>query len=219
MTSALTTAVPNPVESLPVWFQLSAMTVNAMFGAAVARSRNLPIFGTVFAGLLVGFGGGMVRDVLLGLEPVAISTWYFLPVGVVGAVVGAFIFSRIVIMNHVDLILNGIVLGLLVTIGCQKAIAYNAPAFSAMCLGVITASFGGMLSDVMSGHRATIAKQAHWIASALVVGSALFVLVSLTVGFWIATVVAVFATTFLRYVSVKRNWPSPHWPHESLSTP
>lgn len=211
--------VPNPVETLPVWFQLSAMTINAMFGAAIARSRNLPIVGTIFAGLLVGFGGGMVRDMLLGLEPVAISTWFFLPVGVVGAVIGAFLFSRIVVMDHVDLILNGAVLGLLVTIGCQKAIAYNAPVFSAMCLGVITASFGGMLSDVMSGQRATIAKQAHWIASALVVGSTLFMIVSLTVGFWIATVVAVVATAMLRYYSQRRNWPSPHWPHESLNTP
>lgn len=210
--------VPNPVETLPVWFQLSAMTINTMFGAALARSRNVPIFGTIFAGLLVGFGGGMVRDMLLGLEPVAISIGYFLPVGVVGAVVGALLFSKIVTVDKLDVLIHGAVLGLLVTIGAQKAISYDAPLFSAMALGVITASFGGMLADVMSGQRATIAKQAHWVASALVVGSTLFVAISLTWNFWVGTLASMITVSFLLYVSQKRNWPSPHWPRESLTT-
>ena len=76
----------------------------------------------------------------------------------------------------------------------QKALDYDTPVISAMALGVITASFGGMLADVMTGYRATIARQAHWIASALVVGAIVFVLVSLWVGFWPAVVVSVIAT-------------------------
>ena len=101
------------------------------------------------------------------------------------------------------------------TIGAQKALDYDTPVISAMALGVITASFGGMLADVMTGYRATIARQAHWIASALVVGAIVFVLVSLWVGFWPAVVVSVIATTALRYFSQARNWPSPKWPGES----
>ena len=218
MNESLLVGVPNSVETLPVWFQLAAMTINTMFGAALARSRNVPIFGTIFAGLLVGFGGGMVRDMLLGLEPVAISIWYFLPVGVVGAVFGALLFRTIVTVHRVDVLLHGAVLGLLVTIGAQKAISEGAPLFSAMALGVITASFGGMLADVMSGQRATIAKQAHWVASALVVGSTLFVVISVTTNFWAATMASMVTVALLLYVSQKRNWPSPHWPHESLKT-
>lgn len=219
MNTSIFTSDPASAQALPVWFQLAAMTINSMFGAAIARSRSVPIFGTIFAGLLVGFGGGAVRDMLLGLEPVVISIWYFLPVGIIGSFVGAFLFSRIVTMDKIDLIINGAILGLLVTIGAQKALTHGAPLFSAIALGVITASFGGMLADVMSGQRATIAKQAHWVASSLVVGSTLFVLVSLTVNFWVATVVAVVATSFLRFTSQRRNWPSPHWPRESLNTP
>lgn len=210
--------IPGFGDSLPTWFQLLAMTINSMFGAAVARSRNVPVYGTILAGLLVGFGGGAVRDVLLGLEPVAISVWYFLPVGLVGAVVGALIFSDIVSMDRVDVVIQGVVLGLLVTIGAQKALDHDAPVFSAMCLGVITASFGGMAADVMCGQRATVAKQAHWVASALVVGSTCFVVVSIAVGFWAATVVGVAVTAFLRVISQRRQWPSPYWPEESHTT-
>lgn len=218
MIDVIAAGVPNQLDSLPPWFELLVMTINSAFGAAIARSRNVPIYGTIFAGLLVGFGGGMMRDMLLGLEPVAISVWYYLPAGILGAIIGALLFSDIVVMSTVDLFINGIVIGLLVTIGAQKALEYNAPMVSAIFLGVITASFGGLLADVMSGYRATVAKQAHWVASALVVGSVLFVLLSPYVNFWITTAIAVAGTTFFRVVSQKRNWPSPRWRHESLET-
>lgn len=212
------------LETLPGWFQLLAMVINAGFGAAVARSRNVPVFGTVLAGLLVGFGGGIFRDMMLGLEPVAISIWYYLPAGILGAIIGALFFSKIVAMDTVGLIINGAVLGLLVTIGAQKALDYDAPYVSAIFLGIITASFGGLLADAMSGYRATIAKQAHWVGMALVFGTTLFVVISAgfkqwmpaTAAFWIATVVAVIVTSFLRARSQKRNWNSVRWPGESL---
>jgi uncharacterized membrane protein YeiH len=88
-----------------------------------------------------------------------------------------------------------------------------------MVLGIVTASFGGMLADVMTGYRATIARQAHWIASALVGGAIVFVLISIWFGFWPAVIVSVIVTSALRYASQVRNWPSPKWPGEPMSTP
>lgn len=212
------------LETLPWWFQLAAMTINAVFGAAVARSRNVPVYGTIFAGILVGFGGGIFRDMMLGLEPVAISVWYYLPSAILGAIVGALLFGRVVSKETVWLVINGVVLGLLVTIGAQKALDYDAPMVSAIFLGVVTASFGGLFADMMTGHRATLAKQAHWVAMALVIGSSAFVLVSFslsnvvsaTLGFWISTVVGISVCAFFRIVSEKRNWSSVHWRHESM---
>jgi predicted Kef-type K+ transport protein len=48
---------PKSLPSLPVVVQVAAMSLNCMFGAALARSRNIPIFGTILAGVLVGPGG------------------------------------------------------------------------------------------------------------------------------------------------------------------
>lgn len=209
---------PNPGMSLPVWFDVTAMTVNGVFGAAVARSRNAPIYGTLLAGILVGLGGGMARDVFLGLEPVAIASWFYIPAVILGSIVGALFFGRIVGMTRPFLLINGITLGFLVSIGAQRALAYDAPIISAMFLGVVTASFGGIAADAMTGHRAAIAKQSHWLASALTVGAILFVLASVYLNFWLAVAVCVIAVTVLRYVSTQRNWPSPYWPGESITT-
>ena len=48
---------PKSLPSLPVVVQVAAMSLNCMFGADLARSRNIPIFGTILAGVLVGPGG------------------------------------------------------------------------------------------------------------------------------------------------------------------
>jgi uncharacterized membrane protein YeiH len=201
--------------SLPFSFEVLVMALNAGFGAALARSRDTPVYGTLFAGLLVGLGGGILRDMMLGTEPVAISNPVFIPACIVSGLVGALLFSRIVAMPRPLLLLQGLVLGMLVTIGAQKALDLRAPVMSAIALGVITATFGGLIADVMTGNRAAIAKQAHWLASALVCGSVAFVIVSPTLGFYPAVVVSVAVSAVIRYVSVVRNWPSPSWPHRS----
>jgi uncharacterized membrane protein YeiH len=105
-----------------------------------------------------------------------------------------------------------------VTIGAQKALSYETPWISAMFLGVVTASFGGLMADNMTGHTATIAKQAHWVGSALAVGSIVFVLVSHVGPFPIAVVLGGGLTAFLRFTSQYRDWPSPSWPGEARAS-
>lgn len=204
------------MTGLPIWVDVVAMAANGFFAAAVARNRGFPVFGTLMAGILVGLGGGMVRDVLLDLEPAAIANWYYIPAVIIASVVGALIFSRVVKMPTPALFASGIVWGLLVTIGVQKGVDYDAPALSAIFLGVVTTTVGGVLVDAMARKRATIAKQAHWTLTALVVGSVVFWGVTVTLGFWPAVVAALVVTTALRVVSVKRDWPSPVWPGEPV---
>ena len=208
------TAATSVAQTLPIWFDVAVMAVNGLLGAAVARSRSTPVFGTLFAAILVGLGGGMVRDMLLGLEPAAISNWPYIPAVLIGGLIGALLFGRVLKRQSHFALIQGITLGFLVTIGAQKALDYQAPVISAILLGVVTASVGGVLADVTTGYAATIARQGHWIATALVAGSTAFVLVSMWLGFWPAVIVAVLITASLRFISQVRDWPSPRWPGE-----
>lgn len=203
------------LPTLPTWVAVTVMSLNCMFGASLARSRNIPVFGTLMAGVLVGLGGGMFRDMMLGLEPAAIAEWYYLPFGILLAIVGALGYGFMRRHGTAFLLLNALVLGVIVTIGAQKALMYQAPPVSAVFLGIITASFGGLLADGMAGEQATIAKQAHWVGSALLVGSTAFVLTTYVAPFAVAVVVGAGAITFLRFTSQYRGWPSPTWPGES----
>ena len=42
------------LPTLPLWIDVTAMSTTAMYGAATARSRNVPVAGTLFAGILGG---------------------------------------------------------------------------------------------------------------------------------------------------------------------
>lgn len=205
------------LQTLPVWFEVLWMTINCGFGAAIMRSRQAPVFGTILGGLLVGLGGGIVRDLLLGLEPAAIAVWYYLPCGVLGALAGALLAARILRWSAWTLIVHGVTLGFLVAIGTQKAVMFAAPWFSAMALGVVTASFGGLLADVVTPTRASLVSQAHWVASALCLGAVVFWLLERALraspawDLWVPALTCVAVVATVRVTSAVRNWPSPTW--------
>ncbi len=203
------------IPVLPLWVDVTAMSTTAMYGAATARSRNVPIAGTLFAGILTGAAGGMVRDLLLGLEPVAISEPYYLPWILFAAVIGAFLFYGFISQKLPYLILRGIAIGLLISIGCQKALMHEAPFVSIILCGVLTATAGGMALDALTSHRSAVFSQAHWFATSLIIGSLVFYGLTITTNFYIATASAVLVTASLYVLSVVRNWPSPKWPNES----
>ena len=203
---------------LPLWVDVTTMSITALYGAATARSRNVPISGTLIAGILCGAAGGMVRDLLLGLEPVAISGPYYLPWILFASVIGAFLFYRFISKKIPYLVLRGIAIGLLIAIGCQKALIHEVPFVSIILGGVLTATAGGMALDALTGHRSAVFSQAHWFATALIMGSLVFYGLTVTTNFYIATPIAVLVTAALYVLSVIRNWPSPKWPNESDDT-
>ena len=202
-------------QDLPAWLELTAMMTTAVYGAAVARSRNAPIYGTLLAGVLMGLGGGMTRDMLLNLKPVAIYTWYYIPAILAGSIVGALFFAKLMKQQIPNLLIDGIAMGLLISIGAQKALVYEAPIFSALVCGIATASVGGMVVDAITLNRATVIRQAHWFGSALATGTIAYLIFSIFINFYAGVIAAVLVTTFLRVFSVTRNWPSPYWPNES----
>ena len=199
-------------NTLPGWFDVTVMAVNGMLGAAVARSRNALLLGTLLAAILVGLGGGIVRDLLLGLEPVAISSWVYLPAVIVGGLIGGLLFGHVLKRPKAFALVQGVVLGFLVTIGAQKALDDDAPITSAVLLGVITGAVGGMLADLVMGQRALLSRAFHWIALTLLAGAIVFVPMTIWVGFWPAVIAAVVVATTVRYVSQARNWLPIRWP-------
>ena len=212
MSALVATPAPLPLHSLPTWVDVCAMAVGAAFGAATGRNRRLPLLAVLVAGVISGLAGGMIRDVLLGLEAVAIKNWYYIPAVVLAALVGGFL-AHLLIQGRIPYLLaRGLAVGLLVTIGVQKGIEYQAPADAAILLGILAGTMGGATADVMAGERAAIFRQAHWGLAAVILSAFIFWLLTTYVDFWVAIVAAVLTVASLDILSVKLGWNSPMFP-------
>lgn len=199
--------------ALPEWLDVLAMCVMGAVGAAIARRRGAQIYGTLFAGIVVGLGGGMVRDVLLNTRPVAIGNWVYIPAVLAAALVGALAYRNLTTRVPVFVFVQGLALGLLITIGGQRALDFGVPVPSVLLLGVLTASAGGIILDAMSATRSSVIDSTTgWLASALLIGAVVFWLLSEYAAFPVAVVVCVAVVTGLRVVTVERGWPAPEWP-------
>jgi uncharacterized membrane protein YeiH len=134
------------------------------------------------------------------------------PAVLLAALAGGFLAHRL-IQGHVPYLLaRGLAAGLLVTIGVQKGIEYQAPADAAIFLGILNGTMGAATADVMAGERAAIFRQAHWGLAAVVSSAFIFWLLTTYVGFWIAIVAAVLTVTSLDTLSVKLGWNSLMFP-------
>ncbi|WP_447005524.1 trimeric intracellular cation channel family protein [Saccharothrix isguenensis] len=122
----------------------------AASGAMAAVRARLDVFGVIVLALTTALGGGIMRDVLLGVHPpVTLVSWPYLAVaGVTGLVVFWFHPTVTKLWRAVQL-LDAIGLGLFVTAGTTAALKLGAPPYTACLVGMTTGIGGGALRDVL----------------------------------------------------------------------
>lgn len=137
--------------SPPLWIELTAIVAGALAGAVFGASRGLDAVGIAALAVLGGLGGGVLRDVLLGTIPLALTTPSYLYTAAAAALIGMFFGSLVDRLKLVLAIVDTIALGLFTLIGASRAELFRLPTVSAIMLGVITGVGGGLLLDVIVG--------------------------------------------------------------------
>jgi uncharacterized membrane protein YeiH len=149
-------------------------------GLAAVRAR-LDLYGVVIlAGVvgLVGLVGGIIRDILLGaLPPATFSDWRYLATAAVGGLVTFFAGPTLERLSHPLNVFDAAGLSLFCVTGATKALAFDVGPAQAVLLGVITATGGGMLRDVLVGEVPTVLRRELYAVPALI-GAAIVVAVS-----------------------------------------
>lgn len=161
---------PGPILTL---LDLAAAVVFATTGALVASRKEMDILGFMWLGVITGIGGGTLRDLLLGV-PVF---WVVnpTPVALCLLVAGAAHFTAHRVSSRYRLLLYLDAFGMaLVTIaGAAKGLDAGAGPLVALVMGVITASFGGILRDIL-GQEPSIVMRKDIYVSASAAGAAVF---------------------------------------------
>lgn len=172
--------IPNIAANTPLWLALVTTFVAAVSGAILGRQPGrvgYDIVGVTVFAFVLGLGGGITRDVLLGnLPPLALrSPWYV--VAVLGAVVAVLLLGRwIRVGSWTFVLLDALALGLYAVIAAQLAIEFGLPEIGAITVGFLAAVTGGVVVSLLRGETPQILLPSQPYALLAVIGATVYVL-------------------------------------------
>lgn len=153
--------------------------VFAVSGALVASRKRMDVVGFALLGTVTGIGGGTLRDLLLGLTPVF---WVREPayLAVCVLVSGVVFVTAHIPQSRYRLLLwfDALGLALFAVTGAERAWLAGAGPVVAVAMGVVTATFGGVIRDVLGAESPVVLSREVYVTAALV-GAAAFVALSI----------------------------------------
>ncbi len=181
--------------------------VFAISGTLTAMTRKFDLFGAAVIGFVTAVGGGTIRDILLGSQPVGwMLDLNYLFIIVAGVILSYLFRTRIQRLRRTMFLFDTIGIGLFTILGVQKTLTFGLSPVIAVMMGTVSAVFGGVVRDTLSNIIPLIFRQEIY-AMACVAGGVLFLVlkktglpqhwgIALTIGFIIV----------LRIVAVRRKW-------------
>lgn len=185
-----------------------AVLVGVVMGALYGAKSDLDVIGAVTTALLTGFGGGLMRDLLLHDQGIFFMEHPNLIVfSVIVAIISWNAGKHLQKMDRLLVPLDAFSVALFALAGCGKAWAAGVGCVYTVALGTITAVGGGALASVAIAKRPKIFTPGDFYAVAGLGGSLLYaVFMFAGAGDVPAGIACVAGCLLLRWASLKYNW-------------
>ncbi len=186
----------------------------AVFGAsgalAAARAKHdIITFG--FFAAITGVGGGTLRDLLIGAPVFWVARPEYVAVCLIAAI-GVWIFGWGQGRERTLLWLDAVGMAAYAVVGALKATSLGVPLVSAVVMGVLTSTFGGVIRDVLAHQPSILLRRELYVTPALI-GAAVFVgLNALGVPTMIAGLMGFIAAFTVRAGAILFGWQLPGFP-------
>lgn len=146
--------------------------VFAVTGALKARTHQMDIFGGAVLAFATAYGGGTIRDLLIGIRPVNWVNDYLALTLVLSAVVITFLLkSNLREFRRFIFLTDAVGIGLFTAGGIQISLQVGVNEVYAIIMGVISATFGGLLADILSNEVPALLKRGELYATACLLGA------------------------------------------------
>ena len=147
--------------------------VFAMSGILAAADKKLDLFGGVIIAFVTALGGGTLRDLLLNVEVGWILNPEYIYI-VFGGAAFALLFKKVNRqMRRTIFLFDSIGLGVFTILGVQKAMVFESPIEVAIIFGVMSATFGGVIRDILCNEIPLILRKEIY-ATACVLGAVVY---------------------------------------------
>lgn len=196
------------------------MAVFAATGALVAVRKRLDIVGIWTLAVLTGLGGGVARDVLLGITPPStFRGWENLTVTTAAAAVVFFFHPQFGALRRTVDVLDAFGVALFAATGALLALDAGTSPFAAALIGVTTGLGGGILRDILVNEVPLLLQGGEMVAIPALAGAALTVAVDEAGASqdW-ALILGVAVAFGFRVVVMWRGWTAPKAPDNGWAT-
>ena len=202
------------MEGLASLLSLLDYAAVAVFGAsgalaAARRQHDIVTFG--FFAAVTGVGGGTLRDLLIGAPVFWVSRPAYLVV-CLAAAVAVWIFGSGRGRERVLTWLDALGMAAYAVVGALKAVSLGAPPLSAVVMGVLTATFGGIIRDVLAEEPSVLLRRELYVTAALAGASAFVLLHQLGASIELAGLAGFGLAFAVRAGAILRGWALPAFP-------
>lgn len=190
----------------------------AVSGAMAALEREADIFGVIFLAVVTALGGGVIRDLLLGVTPPKMFVSYvYLAVAAVAALV---VFADAYIrrekyrkhrdkLDSINNMFDAVGLAVFTVSGMNTAMQQSDNVLLILALGMSTGVGGGMLRDMMINKMPKVLRKRVYAVASLLGGGVYYGLFALGVHETIAAVSGMVVIIALRVLATVYKWNLP----------
>ena len=188
-------------------------------GAALAIRKGMDLFGVCVLGVITAVGGGMMRDMILGMVPSALLS----PVYVITACLTALALflgfsvcqrglqgNLKTLSDQILLLMDATGLGIFTVVGVNTGIqhGYEHELFLLMFLGTLTGVGGGLLRDILAGEPPSILVR-HIYACASIGGALSYIWAGRHLGSLPALILSPTLVVLIRILAARYRWNLP----------
>jgi len=195
--------------------------INALYGVLVARQpshdRGYTAVGLLIMAYFGGIGGGVTRDVLLNDIPSPLQDPSYLFVCLLAGLLGLAIYRYAAsreerFRTRTLAYFKSFTLPWFAILGAHKALEHHLGIWTAIVIGLIATTAGGVFIDLFSGVTPEIVRPSEQLVTAGLLASTVYTLLAVqeikSLSFFPVTLIAVLVSFVFRVLAVREHWPS-----------
>lgn len=176
----------------------------AISGVLVSMEKKLDLFGVFIIAFVTSVGGGTLRDLLIGNTPVSWMTEPIYVITISLTVIGAIVFvNQLRYLRKSLFLFDTIGIGLYTMVGLEKGLAAGLSPVMCIILGTITASFGGVIRDILCNEIPVIFRKEVYATICLLGGVIYFTIIQFPIDSQYAYAAAIISIIAMRILAVK----------------
>ena len=182
----------------------------AISGILTAADKGMDLLGGIFIAFITSFGGGTMRDLLLNVEIEWLKSLSYISIVFAGSIIGIIFRERVKQFRRTFFIFDTVGIGLFAIYGVEKSLSLGHFPAVAIFLGVITATFGGVLRDVLCNEIPLIFRKEIYATACLSGGILYYLLVKIELlSPEFNAIIAALFVMFIRVLAVIKKWQMP----------